>query len=186
MIKLFRRTSLVILVLLQLAFISAIFYDVLNQFSVVVFVGAIIFLGLFSLVKMAHESHEKPNKSFAVILLVVLGAVFTFVISLKLKTGPVIAAALVGTLASFIPNFFRSRNSEIIKELPAAVYCGAFVGMTSTSIGASYLQILLAGFAAGSLYVLSSNTFVGVGGKLGTIAFGGVVFIFLISLILTH
>ena len=177
---------MVILVLLQIAFVSAIFYDVLNKFSVLVFIGVIVFLGLFSLAKLAHETHEQPNKSSGFILLVTLGAVLTFIISLKLKTGPVIAAALIGTIASFIPSFFRSRKNKIINEIPAALYCGAFVGMTSVSIGAAYGFILLAGLAAGILYVLSSNTYVGVGGKLGTVAFGGVDFIFLISLIFSH
>ena len=89
MIKQYRRTSRVILVLLQLAFVTAIFYDVLNEFSVLVFIGVIGFLALFSLVKMAHESHEKSTKSYILILFVTLVALFTFIINLKLDTGPV-------------------------------------------------------------------------------------------------
>ncbi len=184
MIKLFRRTSMVILVLLQLSFVSAIFYEVLNKFSVLVFIGIIGFLALFSIVKMAHESPGKPPKSYLLIFFVTLGALLTFLINLKFKTGPVIAAAFLGTLASFIPTLFRYKKNKIIDEIPAAVYCGTFVGMTSENIGATYWFISLAGIVAGILYVLATNTFVGVGGKLGTVAFGGVVFLFLLSFII--
>ncbi|CAM4248500.1 hypothetical protein [Gillisia hiemivivida] len=184
MIKLYRRTSRLILVLLQIAFVTAIFYDVLNEFSVLVFIGVIGFLALFSLVKMAHESHEKPTKSYILILFVTLGALFTFIINLKFETGPVIAAAFIGTLATLTPTFFRNKENKIIKEIPPAVYCGTFVGMTSAGIGAAYWFIILSGFIAGILYVLATNTFVGVGGKLGTIAFGGVASVFLLSLII--
>tara|TARA_R100001369_G_scaffold92896_1_gene141114 strand:- start:139902 stop:140459 length:558 start_codon:yes stop_codon:yes gene_type:complete len=184
MIKLFRRTSMVILVLLQLAFIIAIFYDVLNEFSVLVFIGAIGFLALFSLVKMTHDSHEKPAKNYILILLVTLGALFTYLINIKLNTGPVIAAALIGTLSSAIPYFLTDKKSILIKEIPPAVYCGTFVGMTSGNVGATYWFITLAGIISGLLYILATNTFVGVGGKLGTVAFGGVAFIFVLSLII--
>lgn len=173
-----------ILVLLQLSFITAIFYDVLNEFSVLVFIGIIGFLGLFSLVKMAHESHEKPTKSYILIFFVILGALSTFLINVKLETGPVVAAALIGTLASFTPAILRNKSKKIIKEIPSAIYSGTFIGMTSVSIGASYWFIILSGFIAGLLYVLATNTFVGVGGKLGTIAFGGVAVVFLLTLII--
>lgn len=183
MIKLYRRTSRFILVLLQLAFVTAIFYDVLNEFSVLVFIGVIGFLALFSLVKMAHESHKKPTKNYLLTLFVTLGAFLTYIINLKLDTGPVIASAFIGTLGSLIPVIFRNIKNRIVKEIPPAIYCGTFVGMTSASIGATHWFIILSGFIAGILYVLSTNTFVGVGGKLGTIAFGGVAFVFLLSLI---
>ncbi|WP_121346126.1 hypothetical protein [Gillisia mitskevichiae] len=185
MIKLYRRTSMVILVLLQLAFVSAIFYDVLNEFSVLVFIGAISFLGIFSLVKMAHESHEKPTKSYILILFVTFGALATFILNLKLNIGPVISASLVGFIATLIPGIFKNKNHQLIKEMPPAIYCGTFVGMTSANIGATYWFISLAGIVAGILYVLATNTFVRVGGKLGTVAFGGVAFVFLISLIIS-
>lgn len=173
-----------ILVLLQLSFITAIFYDVLNEFSVLVFIGIIGFLGLFSLVKMAHESHDNPTKSYVLILFVILGALSTFMINLKLETGPVVAAAFIGTIASFTPTVFRNKSKKIIKDIPSAIYSGTFVGMTSVSISASYWFIIISGFIAGLLFVLATNTFVGVGGKLGTIAFGGVAVVFILTLII--
>ena len=184
MIKLYRRSSRFILVLLQLAFVTAIFYDVLNEFSVLVFIGIISFLALFSVVKMAHESHEKPTKSYILILFVTFGALITFIINSELETGPVIAAAFIGTLASFTPFVFRKSKNKFFNEIPPAIYSGTFVGMTSVNIGASYVFIILSGFVAGILYVLATNTFVGVGGKLGTVAFGGVAVVFLLSLII--
>ncbi|WP_155807126.1 hypothetical protein [Gillisia marina] len=50
--------------------------------------------------------------------------------------------------------------------------------MTATYISQGYLFIFLAGIATGIIYILSKNIFIGVGGKLGTMAFGGVVIAF--------
>ena len=71
-------------------------------------------------------------------------------------------------------------NSKLLKEAPAAAYCGSFVGMSSPNVAGNMLFILFAGFVAGVLLVFSKNIFQGYGGKLGTIAFGGVALTYLV------
>jgi hypothetical protein len=53
--------------------------------------------------------------------------------------------------------------------------------MSSVEIIPSIVLVTAAGVFAGLFFMLSKNLFVGIGGKLGTIAFGGVVIITLIN-----
>ena len=59
------------------------------------------------------------------------------------------------------------------RVLPASLYCGAFVGMTSSHVLPGTSWVLLAGTIAGIIYSLARHFWVGIGGKLGTIAFAG-------------
>ncbi|TYT62771.1 hypothetical protein [Natrialba swarupiae] len=95
-------------------------------------------------------------------LAVVVGAVVTFLASVSLGLGPVVASALVGVLAGvFVPRV----------AVPA--YCGSFVGMASPSAFPSLEYVAAAGVISGIAYVATTESFDGVGGKLGTIALCG-------------
>ncbi|WFO16126.1 hypothetical protein M601_021115 [Cellulophaga baltica 4] len=52
--------------------------------------------------------------------------------------------------------------------------------MSSSEITPSIYFVIAAGMVAGLFYMFSKNLFLGVGGKLGTIAFAGVVTVSLI------
>lgn len=64
------------------------------------------------------------------------------------------------------------------------MYCGAFAGMTAPFVADGYAFIILAGIFTGTILVLSKETLHGFGGKLGSIAFGGVSIVALIFLLL--
>ena len=96
------------------------------------------------------------------VLAVVAGAVVTYVLSVHAGFGPVVASALVGLLAGLV----RPRI-----DVPA--YCGSFVGMASPVVFPSLESVALAGLVAGLGFVATTETFGGVGGKLGTLAFFG-------------
>lgn len=181
MIKFLRRTSRSILVALQLAFIIAIFHDDLTKITTLSFIGILCFLALFSIIKISHSSSSKPTQGIVILLMVFLGSIITYYINYEFQTGTVIAAALVGTISSFIPFVMKGRNSEFINEIPKALYCGAFVGMTNSAVSGGYLFIIIAGLFAGILYIASTNSYIGIGGKLGTIAFGGVASAFILT-----
>ena len=103
------------------------------------------------------------------ILAVNAGAFAAFFISIELGHGGVIASAITGmTAAVLLPGY------------AAAVYCGSFVGMASTTVFSSYTSLLSASFLSSLIYVAARPAFSGFGGKLGTIAFSGT----LISLLL--
>ncbi len=111
-----------------------------------------------------------------------LGALATFGMHLEFNMSAVLAAGITGLMSSVIP--YINPKSDLGKELPPAIYCGAFAGMTAPLLAGGYIFILLAGIATGSLLIISKNAFNGFGGKLGTIAFGGVSLSFLILLLL--
>lgn len=110
-----------------------------------------------------------------------MSAVFTFYVSTELELGSVIASTGIGFLASFFPQLF---TSDFLKSLPYPIYCGTFVGMCSSFLTENYFFIAYAGLIAGVIYLLTRDALNGIGGKLGTIAFGGVVIVsFIFSLL---
>ena len=61
--------------------------------------------------------------------------------------------------------------------MPAAIYCGAFLSMSCLEKISHIGFVLAAGILAGIFLMLSKNLYLGFGGKLGTIAFEGVVIV---------
>ncbi|MFK7785689.1 MAG: hypothetical protein AB8B56_11265 [Crocinitomicaceae bacterium] len=104
---------------------------------------------------------------------IAFAGVLTFYLSTDLKLGPVIASAGVGFIASYLSLF----NSSFLKSLPVPIYCGTFVGMCSSFLSEDYFFVGYAGLVAGIIYLITRDALNGVGGKLGTIAFGGVVIV---------
>ncbi|QYA26087.1 hypothetical protein G3I01_11360 [Gramella sp. MT6] len=106
------------------------------------------------------------------IILSIIGAVTTYWLNVELDLGTVLSAGITGLLSSFIP--FINRRSDTLRELPAAIYCGAFAGMTAPFLANGYTFISFAGLFTGIILIISKSTLHGFGGKLGTVAFGGV------------
>lgn len=95
-------------------------------------------------------------------LAVVAGAVVTYALSVSAGFGPVLASALVGVAVGLaLPN------------VGAPAYCGSFVGMASPAVFGSLEYVALAGVVAALGYVAATESFGGVGGKLGTLALFG-------------
>lgn len=95
-------------------------------------------------------------------LAVVAGAVVTYVLSVFAGFGPVLASALVGVAVGLAR-----------PQIGAPAYCGSFVGMASPAVFGSLEYVTIAGLVAGLGYVATTETFGGVGGKLGTLALFG-------------
>lgn len=172
MTKLIRRVSFFILIVFQMVFLLAILFDKMATPLILSFIVGISILISIAYFKAPRDEEEHFLEDAYLILFAVLGAVATFYLNTKINLGSIISASLVGFIASFAPNF--DKKSSILKEFPAAVYCGSFVGMTSSQVAPNIKFILFAGFIAGAILMLSKNIFNGFGGKLGTIAFGGV------------
>lgn len=92
-------------------------------------------------------------------------AVITFLLSTKLELGTVVASGLVGLLGAQV---LHGREQLIL-------YLGTFVGMSSTLRFPSLGPLVVAGLVGGILFELSDELWVGVGGRLGTIAAAAVV-----------
>ncbi len=115
-------------------------------------------------IRTAAQEKNRLSKAEALdFLAVVGGTLVTFALSVNRGLGPVVAAGLVGVLASLF-----------IRRHDVAAYCGAFVGMScGIELFITYGGVVLAGVIAGFIFVFSKQAFQGFGGKLGTIALLG-------------
>lgn len=171
--KTIRTVFVIFLLIIQAFFLYAIFKESKQSLAIAGLMTALCVLVLITTVKgkIHHEDHAYEH--ILVVLWIPIGALTCFYLNHFLKLGPVISAATVGSAASFIPVI--NKQSNYLRQLPAAIYCGAFIGMSSTGVAPNILFIMTASFFTAILLILSRNLFAGVGGKLGTLAFAGVV-----------
>ncbi|MBU2996414.1 hypothetical protein KO500_08205 [Cellulophaga baltica] len=139
----------------------------------------IIVLVAHKYLDLHHNDHS--HEKLSVVIWAPIGALLCFFINVYTDLGFVIAAGIVGTLASLIP--LINNQSIYLQKIPVAIYCGVFVGMSSQQITPSFSFVLMAGILAGAFLSFSKNIFIGIGGKLGTMAFLGVLIVYLINLI---
>ena len=118
-----------------------------------------------------HKDFAYEKLSY--VLWVPVGAVLCYILNVTCGLGSILALGIVGTCASFLPAL--NKDSLYLKQIPISLYCGAFVGMSSVETSPSILFVFAAGCLAALLLMISKNLYLGVGGKLGTMAFGGVI-----------
>ena len=93
---------------------------------------------------------------------VALAAPVTYLLSVEVGVGAVVASALVGLCAQLVTETYG-----------APAYCGSFVGMATPVGGADLAAVTAAGGVAAVVFVAAKRSFNGFGGKLGTTAFVG-------------
>ena len=93
---------------------------------------------------------------------VALAAPLTYLLSVEVGVGAVVASALVGLCAQLVTETYG-----------APAYCGSFVGMATPAGGADLAAVTAAGGVAAVVFVAAKRAFNGFGGKLGTTAFVG-------------
>jgi len=116
--------------------------------------------------RIVHAERVVVSGAHWNLLAVLGGTLVTFAGAIELGLSPIVAASLVGITAALV-----------VRRLAVPVYCGAFVGMTSPALFGSYLAATLAAVVAGLLFTAAYPVFHGVGGKLGTTAFVGVLLV---------
>ena len=131
---------------------------------------ATIILG-YKYLDLHHEDYA--YEKISIVIWVPIGAVLCYLLNVNVGLGSILSMGIVGTLASFAPSL--NKKSNYLKEIPVSIYCGAFVGMSSAETSPSIGFALAAGTLAGLFFMISKNLFLGVGGKLGTMAFAGVI-----------
>jgi len=96
-----------------------------------------------------------------------VAAPVTYLVSVQLDHGPVVASAVVGLAAGLVcPPLFAAGDA-----VAAVAFCASFAGMATPERIPGPGAMLLAGGTAGVAFVGAAPYFVGFGGKLGTIAF---------------
>ncbi|MFH2020153.1 MAG: hypothetical protein ABIJ34_02000 [archaeon] len=159
--------SFYVLGLFLLLYFFSLFYE--NNFIMllVVLASTVFLIKGFSIL---HELPSHKRYGFIehkmAVFMCTIGSVATYFLSGYL--GVALAASIIGLLGYYISKAVHD------KDTAPAVYAGAFVGMSSTLVLPNIFIAGVAGFFAGLLYYLSHDSYIGVGGKLGTIAFSGV------------
>ncbi|MDO6472099.1 hypothetical protein [Maribacter sp. 1_MG-2023] len=180
--KAIRTFTLATVLIIQIVFLFLILksnYDTSNYFAIItiLFISATVLFG-HSYLDLHHSKYDYEKLS--VVIWVPVGAIACHLLNVNYELGSVLSAGIIGTLGSLVPIF--NKQSSYLKKLPGAIYCGVFVGMSSNTITPTIGFVLSAGIIAGLFFLLSKNLFIGIGGKLGTMAFLGVFIVYLINL----
>ena len=96
---------------------------------------------------------------YRIILVAIIAACTTYYLSVYLKKGPVFASGLL------FPNIFEDGNTLAIVATTVS-----YAAMVSTDKFPKIYEMIAVGIIAGTVFILAENVFVGVGGKLGSIA----------------
>jgi hypothetical protein len=95
----------------------------------------------------------------------------TFIVSVKLKQGPVKASAGLSLLVAVLFYLFpHMLPAYLTTKIPAAFFGASFVGMSAGSVLRNNLWATLAGLIFGFIFTNTSAFFNGFGGGLGTTA----------------
>ena len=179
-----KKLSFSLIIVCHLGFLAAILFEKQNNIFISGFVILALILLLITYKKTPLSAGNHSLEHVLTIAFVFFGAIVTYVLSVSFGLSNVLSAGLVGLVVSFIPAFFK--KNTFIKGMPTAVYCGAFVGMTNVSVAPDYIFITLASTITGLLLIGTKDAFHGVGGKLGTLAFGGVALAFFITFFISQ
>ena len=128
--------------------------------------GAGIRCEWWELRRVIHEGAVVVDRAHWNLLAVVVGTLCTLAGVAELGLSPIVSASVVGIV-----------TGVVVRSVAVPVYCGAFVGMTSPEVFGSYWLATLAAVLAGVLFTVAHPVFHGLGGKLGTTAFVGVLLV---------
>ena len=103
---------------------------------------------------------------YLTIIVAICSACLTYFLSLHLKKGPVLASAII-TLASglLMPHFFTEGGTLALVATTAS-----YAAMVSAIKFPKLIEMVAVGAICGLIFTLTQNVFVGVGGRLGSIA----------------
>lgn len=127
--------------------------------------AAVILLALRGVALTRDAGHlERPRREDP--LLSLIGAAGALTLMRAGHAAPILAAALIGVGGGLGVRWFRGARDYH----GAPIYVGAFVGITSPLVLRDDRWVLAAGLLAGVVWSLSRDAWVGVGGKMGTMA----------------
>lgn len=179
-----KRFSFILILLCHLVFLGTILFEKQDNFLVLIFVLIVLVLLSITYKKTTLSTSNHAFEHVLTVAFVFFGAIITYIFREQLNINSILASSLVGMMASYVPSFFK--KTPLVMSIPASVYCGTFVGMTSSDIATDYIFITVASAITGFLLVSTKEMFQGVGGKLGSLAFVGVMLTFFITFLLTE
>lgn len=106
-------------------------------------------------------------ESLYIIVVSILAAIATYGISVYMKKGAVFGSAVVTLVSGIVfPYFFPALGTKM--AIMAA--CSSYGGMVAVKYVPRLGEMAAVGFIMGIIYIITENAYVGIGGRLGTIA----------------
>lgn len=102
-----------------------------------------------------------------IIVVAVLATSLTYTIIFKLNKGPVLASAIVTLTSGVILPYFFPEKGMLLATVATA---GSYAAMVSRKKFPRLLDMIFVGIICGTVFILTQEVFVGVGGRLGSIA----------------
>lgn len=97
----------------------------------------------------------------------VIAGIATYIVSNILNRGPVIASAIITLVSGLMFPYFYPLMGDV---LAAAAACASYAGMISVENALNLLEMSVISLMTGILFIASSSAYIGIGGRLGTIA----------------
>ncbi len=108
---------------------------------------------------------------FILILIGIISAMATYILSVKLKQGAVRSSAILSLVIGLFFYFYPDLLSDYLtKNIPLVFIGASFIGMTSPKIFSNLFIIAISGAVFSLIYLNTSMFFSGYGGVLGTTA----------------
>lgn len=102
-----------------------------------------------------------------ILIISTAAGLITYLASNMLKRGPVIASAIITLTAGLLlPHFFPEHGSTVAAAAAAASYAG----MISIENALNVFEMAGISIMCGILFIAANHAYVGIGGRLGTIA----------------
>lgn len=145
-----------------------------GKLGTVAFSGCLLAL-LLSRCGFAEASVPDSEIVLPLVAVSILAAVATYAMAVRLRLNVVFSSALVGLIAGvLLPILYPVHGGT----LAVMAFCASFAGMSGRQRISNEAYIAVAGVVCAVVFIYSTPYFGGAGGKLGTIAFGSVMFAF--------
>lgn len=105
--------------------------------------------------------------TFMIIITAIMATCLTYFICFNLDKGPVLASAIVTLISGLLLPYFFSTGGSL---LAGVATCGSYAAMVSKAKFPRLTDMIFVGIICGTVFALTQDVFIGVGGKLGSIA----------------
>jgi len=104
--------------------------------------------------------------NISIIIVSIIAALATYYISINMGKGPVFASALVTLISGIIFPYFFPEGGGTLAVMGT---CASYAGMVANTKFPKIWEMVFVGLIAGLVFIVTTNAYVGVGGRLGTI-----------------
>jgi hypothetical protein len=102
-----------------------------------------------------------------IFLAIFFGCASSWWLQQRFHLSAILCSAVLGLIASLLPKKFNTKSLHY----SSLIYLGSFIAMSSPTILPGVLHLLLASAIATAITIWSSSVCIGLGGRLGSIAF---------------